>query len=153
MNDPYEILGVASAASLGEIKQAFRKMALKYHPDRNDSPDAAVRIKEVYEAYGVLKDAASRAEYDTRKYESEVCEVPFDHTCRLDREEARFRARTRAREDLEASSLSDYRNSFSTLSADLEEALKDMKSAVFNAKDRELELKAEMRKMAEELNV
>jgi len=62
--DYYEILGVSRDASKEEIKKAYRRLALKYHPDRNKSPDAEERFKEISEAYGVLSDDVKRAQYD-----------------------------------------------------------------------------------------
>ena len=54
--DYYEVLGVPKGASMDQIKQAYRKLALQYHPDRNKAPDAAERFKEISEAYAVLSD-------------------------------------------------------------------------------------------------
>ncbi|MFO8006641.1 MAG: molecular chaperone DnaJ [Candidatus Brocadiia bacterium] len=63
--DYYEVLGVERDASEAEIKKAYRKLALEYHPDRNpDKPEAADRFKEAAEAYQVLSDADKRARYD-----------------------------------------------------------------------------------------
>ena len=63
--DFYEILGVPGDASEEEIKKAYRRMAMKYHPDRNpDDPQAEVRFKEAAEAYEVLRDPQKRAHYD-----------------------------------------------------------------------------------------
>lgn len=63
--DYYEVLGVAKNASEAEIKKAFKKLAMKYHPDRNpDNKDAEDQFKEVKEAYDVLSDAQKRAAYD-----------------------------------------------------------------------------------------
>jgi len=63
--DYYEVLGVDRDASDNEIKKAYRKLAVKYHPDRNkEDPDAAERFREATEAYEVLKDTQRRAQYD-----------------------------------------------------------------------------------------
>ncbi len=63
--DYYEILGVARDASAAEIKKAYRKIALKYHPDRNPGDEEAVaRFKEASEAFDVLSDETKRARYD-----------------------------------------------------------------------------------------
>jgi len=60
----YELLGVARTATEAEIKKAYRKLAMEYHPDRNSSPDAEARFKEITEAYEVLRDPQKRAAYD-----------------------------------------------------------------------------------------
>jgi molecular chaperone DnaJ len=63
--DYYEILGVARTATQDEIKAAYRKLALKYHPDRNpNNKEAEEKFKEATEAYEVLSDAQKRAQYD-----------------------------------------------------------------------------------------
>jgi DnaJ-class molecular chaperone len=62
--DFYEILGLSKSASEAEIKSAYRKLALQYHPDRNKEPDAAEKFKEVTEAYEVLADKEKRQRYD-----------------------------------------------------------------------------------------
>jgi curved DNA-binding protein len=63
-NDYYEILGVKKNASDEEIKKAYRKLALQYHPDRNKSKDAEEKFKTISEAYAVLSDKKKRAQYD-----------------------------------------------------------------------------------------
>ena len=63
--DYYEILGINRDASEDEIKKAYRKLAMKYHPDRNtDNPKAEEHFKEAKEAYEILSDAQKRAAYD-----------------------------------------------------------------------------------------
>lgn len=62
--DYYEVLGISRNASEDEIRNAFRNLARKYHPDVNDAPDAEERFKEINEAYGVLSDDEKRAAYD-----------------------------------------------------------------------------------------
>ncbi len=67
--DFYKILGVSESASDEEIQKAYRKLARKYHPDRNKEEGAAERFKEVNEAYQVLSDKEKREKYDKlRKY-------------------------------------------------------------------------------------
>lgn len=62
--DYYKILGIARNASDADIKKAYRKMALKYHPDKNKSPNAEEKFKEVSEAYDVLSDKDKKEIYD-----------------------------------------------------------------------------------------
>lgn len=62
--DYYEILNASREATKDEIRNAYRKLALKYHPDRNKSPEAEERFKEISEAYAVLSDDEKRRQYD-----------------------------------------------------------------------------------------
>jgi molecular chaperone DnaJ len=63
--DYYDILGVSKDASEGDIKRSYRKLAMKYHPDRNpDDSDAETKFKESAEAYAVLSDPHKRQQYD-----------------------------------------------------------------------------------------
>ena len=63
--DYYEVLGVGKSDDDKEIKKAYRRVAMKYHPDRNpDDPDADEKFKEATEAYDVLMDSEKRAAYD-----------------------------------------------------------------------------------------
>jgi len=63
--DYYEILGVSKSSTQEEIKKAYRKVAMQYHPDRNPGDKAAEeKFKEAAEAYEVLNDPDKRAQYD-----------------------------------------------------------------------------------------
>jgi len=62
--DYYEVLGVSKDTQLNEIKSQYRKLALKFHPDRNKSSEAAEHFKEISEAYAVLSDTKKRSLYD-----------------------------------------------------------------------------------------
>src|SRR2546430_3171065 len=64
--DYYEVVGAGGSATSEELKRAYRKLALQYHPDRNDGdPQAEARFKEINEAYEVLSDQSKRQRYDT----------------------------------------------------------------------------------------
>lgn len=84
--DYYKILGVSKSSSQDEIKKAYRKLALKYHPDRNkDDKNAESKFKEISEAYAVLSDADKKKQYDMfgadgfqRRYSSEDIFHDFD---------------------------------------------------------------------------
>ena len=65
--DHYSALGLASSATLADIKKAFRQKAALYHPDRNPSPDAGARFRAVQAAYEVLADDAKRQAYDDNR--------------------------------------------------------------------------------------
>ena len=63
--DYYEVLGLQKGASEDEIKRAFRKLAIKYHPDKNQgNAEAEAKFKEINEAYQVLSDPEKKARYD-----------------------------------------------------------------------------------------
>ena len=65
--DYYEVLGVPRNAGDDEIKKAYRKLAMKYHPDRNQgdaAKEAEAKFKEIKEAYEILSDGQKRAAYD-----------------------------------------------------------------------------------------
>jgi molecular chaperone DnaJ len=60
----YALLGVARDATEADIKKAYRKLAMEFHPDRNPAPEAEAKFKEITEAYEVLRDPQKRATYD-----------------------------------------------------------------------------------------
>src|SRR3990170_1344974 len=62
--DYYEVLGLSRSVSTEEIKKAFRRLAMRYHPDRNKEDGAEAKFKEIGEAYEVLSDPEKRATYD-----------------------------------------------------------------------------------------
>jgi molecular chaperone DnaJ len=62
--DYYDVLGVSRDSTKEQIKDAYRKLAMQYHPDRNKSPEAEERFKEISEAYAVLSDDEKRSQYD-----------------------------------------------------------------------------------------
>lgn len=62
--DYYSILGISKSATEDEIKKAYRKLALKYHPDKNKTPEAEEKFKLIAEAYEVLSDKKKRDIYD-----------------------------------------------------------------------------------------
>ncbi|MDO5825171.1 MAG: hypothetical protein BZ137_06375 [Methanosphaera sp. rholeuAM130] len=68
--DYYEILGIDRDADKDTIKKAYKKLALKYHPDVNDEPDAEEKFKQLTEAYAVLYDDTKRKQYDLFGYKA-----------------------------------------------------------------------------------
>jgi len=67
LTDHYAALGLNSAATLADIKKAFRQKASFFHPDKNPAADAAVRFRAVQEAYDLLSDADKRQAYDDNR--------------------------------------------------------------------------------------
>ena len=68
--DYYEVLGVARGATEDEIKRAFKRLAIKYHPDRNKEADAGDKFREINEAYQVLSDPQKRSAYDAGGFDA-----------------------------------------------------------------------------------
>ena len=67
MKDHYAALRLGSAATLADVKRAFRQQASLHHPDRNSAADASARFRAVQEAYEVLSDEAKRQAYDDNR--------------------------------------------------------------------------------------
>jgi len=67
MKDHYAILGIASDVSSDEVRSAYRRKALQFHPDRNTDPDATDKFRDVQEAYETLSDVARRYAYDENR--------------------------------------------------------------------------------------
>jgi curved DNA-binding protein CbpA len=77
MTDHYAALGLASDATLADVKKAFRQKASQYHPDRNTAPDAPARFRAVQEAYDVLSDTDKRQAYDDNRRRN-LLDSPID---------------------------------------------------------------------------
>jgi len=76
--DYYEMLGVPRDADEDTIKKAYHKLAMKWHPDRNKSPEAEAKFKQLAKAYAILKDPKKRARYDAQGYEGVAHYTPED---------------------------------------------------------------------------
>ena len=77
MTDHYPSLGLSSAATLADVKKAFRQKASFHHPDKNSSSDAPARFRAVQEAYDVLSDADKRQTYDDNRRRN-LLDSPID---------------------------------------------------------------------------
>jgi DnaJ-class molecular chaperone len=77
MTDHYTALGLSSAATLADVKKAFRLKASTLHPDKNAADDAAERFRSVQEAYAVLSDAEKRRAYDDNRRRN-LLDSPID---------------------------------------------------------------------------
>ncbi|MHB8948430.1 MAG: DnaJ domain-containing protein [Rhodoferax sp.] len=77
MTDHYATLGISSAATLADIKKAFRQQASLHHPDRNAAANAAARFRAVQEAYEVLSDPDKRQAYDDNRRRN-LLDSPLD---------------------------------------------------------------------------
>ena len=78
-SNPYNILNIKKGASQEDIKKAYRKLAMKFHPDRNDDPASEKKFKEISAAYEILSDSQKRRDYDSGKNQKRKVEIdPFD---------------------------------------------------------------------------
>ncbi|MFA6295442.1 MAG: DnaJ domain-containing protein [Candidatus Paceibacterota bacterium] len=64
MKNPYQILGVTPTANIAEIKDAYRKLSVQWHPDKNNGPEAQQRFAAISESYMILSDPHKRQELD-----------------------------------------------------------------------------------------
>jgi len=71
--DYYEVLGVSKSSSPDEVKQQYRKLALKFHPDRNKSSEAGEHFKEISEAYAVLSDPEKKQIAQKSRLYMKIC--------------------------------------------------------------------------------
>ena len=94
--DYYDLLGVPPSASATEIQQAFRRLALRYHPDVDSSPDAVARFQEINAAYQVLGDPARRAAYDASLAPEPASPVERCRAGRVNIRRSYFQRRVRA---------------------------------------------------------
>lgn len=102
--DYYKILGIQSSASDAEIKKAYRKLAKKYHPDVNKSPDASAKFKEINEAYEVLSDVKRRNEYNSQN----VNNFSFDNFDNFNFNSSNFSAFEDALKNMSFEDLTDF---------------------------------------------
>ena len=82
MIDHYSLLGIGGAATLSEVKKAFRQKASFWHPDRNPAADAADRFRAVQQAYEVLADPDKRQAYDDNRRRN-LLDSPIDTACEI----------------------------------------------------------------------
>ena len=75
--DPYSILGVPKSASQDEIKKAYRRLALEFHPDRNNSSEASEKFKKINDAYSTVGTPEARSQYENASSSPERSS-PFD---------------------------------------------------------------------------
>jgi DnaJ family protein B protein 4 len=76
MKDYYKILGINKSASDNEIKKAYKKLAFKFHPDKNKSDEAESKFREISEAYDILSNADKRRMYDNFGYDAVSGDIP-----------------------------------------------------------------------------
>ena len=77
MKDYYAILSVATNATAADIKNAYRRKASVFHPDKNPAPDAAAKFREIQQAYDTLAEPAKRHDYDENRRRS-LLESPLE---------------------------------------------------------------------------
>jgi len=82
--DHYEILGIDSNASSREITFAYRRLALRYHPDRNKTPLANEMMLRINTSYSILSDPNKRSEYDSSRIRGDIQSENYDSTPKTD---------------------------------------------------------------------
>ncbi|RSH92327.1 hypothetical protein EHS25_008742 [Saitozyma podzolica] len=100
--DPYGVLGLSSSATEKDIKKAYRQLSLKYHPDKNPSPDAAIKLRQVFLSLEILSDVAKRQYVDTkleteRKRKEKYAEMDKKRKVMVDARNAREEEAKRAK--------------------------------------------------------
>ena len=117
--DYYKVLGVSKNATQDEIKKSYRKLAVKYHPDKNQGDKASEeRFKEIGEAYEVLKDPETRKKYDKlganwKQYEHAGAEGGFDYNQWAQQQGGERRSyKQYSGADFEGADFSDFFNAF-----------------------------------------
>ncbi len=115
VRDYYEVLGVSRSADAKEIKRAYRKLAHRWHPDRNKASEASERFKEVTEAYRVLSDPKKRSQYDKYGHDwkhAEAYEAAGFHPRAGSEEEGTYRVYYAHDDPNEAGAFADLRELF-----------------------------------------
>lgn len=133
--DYYKVLGISENADLKEIKKVYRKLAVKFHPDKNPEPGAEEKFKEVVEAYEVLKSDDKRAEYDKMRRQGSGSPGGFDIP--PDWESARGNNQSQSHEN---GDYSDFFNSFFSERSNTHTRSQDYGADLFKGQDFEMEL-------------
>ena len=124
----YATLDVSRNASIEDIREAFRKLALKHHPDQSAAPDAEERMKQINVAHEVLSDSEKRKEYDRSLPESKKSADYSDHLASLVKEEAKARDRFNKGKDALRKHEGNYRSIIERI-AKAEARAKEMREA------------------------
>lgn len=115
ITNPYKILGVPKSATTAQIKKAYRKLALKWHPDKNQSPQAEEMFIKINEAYSLLSDEHKRRQFDRgSRVRTTRQKSNYDEWVKREQDNARAQARQEARMRFEAYKKTQYNNELAT---------------------------------------